>query len=97
VREDAGGAGDVGETESAFGEGGGGVRVAVGGGVRADVTVSGGACVNVAGEGVTCPEGWNGVGVGDAFGSCVMSTKVEMTGAVGVWEAQEERNIKSNT
>ena len=93
------GGGGVGETEPVVGVGGGGVCEAVGVGVcvRVDITVSGEVCVNVASGVLTDPDGWNGVGVGDAFGSCVMRMKVGMTGAVEVGEAQEERSVTSNT
>jgi hypothetical protein len=60
-----------------------------------DITVSDEVCVNVASGVLTDPDGWNGVGVGDAFGSCVMRMKVGMTGTIGIGAAQEERNVNS--
>jgi len=101
VREElrSAGGGDVGETESVVGVEGGGVceAVCVGVCVWVDITASGEVGVNVASGVLTDPDGWNGVGVGDAFGSCVMRMKVGMTGAVEVGEAQEERSVTSNT
>jgi hypothetical protein len=71
------------------------VNVCVAVGVDVGVSDAGGACVNV-GSGVSiCPDGWNGVGVGDEFGSCVIKINVGKTGAVGVGEAQEERRVRS--
>jgi hypothetical protein len=43
------------------------------------------------------PEGWKGVAVGEAFGSCVTKIKVGKTGGAGVGEEQESRKVKSNT
>ncbi len=97
MREGLGGGGGVGETESVVGAGGGGVceAVCVGVCVRVDITVSGEVCVNVASGVLTDPDGWNGVGVGDAFGSCVMRMNGAKDCGVGVGEAQEERKVKS--
>jgi hypothetical protein len=70
------------------------VNVCVAVGVVVGVSDAGGASVNV-GSGVSiCPDGWKGVGVGDAFGSCVIKIKVGKTGEVGAGEAQEARRVR---
>lgn len=100
MREDVGGGGDVGETELVVGVGRGGVSVGVG--VLVDVTVAGAACVNVGSAVLICPEGWKGVGVGEALGSCVMRIKEDGIDALGapseyeVGEAQEASRVSSS-
>ena len=42
------------------------------------------------------PDGWKGVGVGEAFGSCVTRIKVGKTGGADAGEAQDARRARSN-
>lgn len=74
------------------------MNVNVGGGVSVlvEVAVAGGTCVNVGNAVLTPPDGWKGVDVGDAFGSCVMRMNGANDCGVGVGEAQAERSVMSN-
>jgi hypothetical protein len=97
VREGFAGGGAVVTTGATVSVGGIGVAVSVGTGVRVTVGVSdaGGTRVKV-GRGVfTSPDGWKGVGVGDAFGSRVTRIKVGKTGGAGAGEEQESKKVKS--
>jgi len=72
---EAAGGGEAWADEAGVGEGRGGISVCVGGGVSVNVAVAGGDGVNVGRDVSTAPDGWNGVGVEDAFGSCVTKMK----------------------
>jgi len=100
VREEVTGGGTAVVTGTTIGVGGIGVRVAVSVGISVRVIVGVedgiGDAVNV-GRGVsTSPDGWKGVAVGEALGSCVTKIKVGKTCGVGVGEAQEARRVRSN-
>ena len=99
MREDVIGGGAVVAAGTTIGVGGSGINVCVGIGVDVIVGVidSSGACVNVGSGVLICPDGWKGVGVGDAFGSCVIKINVGKTRAMGVGDAQEVRRVKRKT
>jgi hypothetical protein len=75
------------------------VNVNVGDGVKVAAAVgvsdSNGACVNVGSGVLMSPDGWNGVGVGDAFGSRVIRIKVGKTGGAEGGVLQDARRAKS--
>jgi hypothetical protein len=89
------------EPGEAVGVGGMGVRVAVsvGTGVSVIVDVADGIAETVkVGSGVSIPpDGWKGVGVGDALGACVTKIKVGKTGGAGVGAEQEKSKVIKNT
>jgi len=51
--------------------------------------------VKVGSDVLISPDGWKGVGVGDALGSCVTKIKVGKTGGADAGEAQEARRVRS--
>lgn len=73
------------------------VSVAVVVGVRVIVGVVDGIGdeVKVGSDVLISPDGWKGVGVGDALGSCVTKIKVGKTGGADAGEAQEARRVRS--
>jgi hypothetical protein len=72
------------------------VAVAVGDAVAVGVSDGIGDRVKVGGGVSIPPDGWKGVGVGDAFGSCVTKIKVEKPDVAGVGDAQEARRVRNN-
>jgi hypothetical protein len=72
------------------------VEVVIGAGVKLGVSEGIGSGVHVHIDVPICSEGWNGVGVDEAFGSCVIKMKVEKTCCVGVTMVQEVKRTKSS-
>jgi hypothetical protein len=100
VREGFTGGGAVVGTEPTVGAGGIGeaVSVAVAEGVKVGIGVMEGIgdAVKVGNSVAASPEGWKGVAVGEALGSCVTRIKVGKTGGgAEAGEAQAATRIRS--